>query len=151
VVHRPLRLGCGRGQLGLDPVEERRQVQALRALAYTLGGEAPVGARGPRVRVVLPGQAQRLLLGVLAHDVGVRSEEHTSELQSRENLVCRLLLEKKKTTGASLRSVDATTVIVFTGTWIGATKVANPSGTFCRLWEIAEVVAGRSVIGRARL
>src|SRR5690606_41708598 len=27
-----------------------------------------------------------------------RSEEHTSELQSRENLVCRLLLEKKKTT-----------------------------------------------------
>src|SRR5207302_7182353 len=28
----------------------------------------------------------------------VRSEEHTSELQSRENLVCRLLLEKKKKT-----------------------------------------------------
>src|SRR5690606_42018960 len=27
---------------------------------------------------------------------GKRSEEHTSELQSRENLVCRLLLEKKK-------------------------------------------------------
>src|SRR5690606_41339632 len=27
-----------------------------------------------------------------------RSEEHMSELQSRENLVCRLLLEKKKTT-----------------------------------------------------
>src|SRR5690606_41914788 len=27
---------------------------------------------------------------------GIRSEEHTSELQSRENLVCRLLLEKKK-------------------------------------------------------
>src|SRR5690606_41498469 len=29
---------------------------------------------------------------------GPRSEEHTSELQSRENLVCRLLLEKKNTT-----------------------------------------------------
>src|SRR5690606_39821776 len=28
--------------------------------------------------------------------IGDRSEEHTSELQSRENLVCRLLLEKKK-------------------------------------------------------
>src|SRR2546430_13081906 len=28
--------------------------------------------------------------------VGVRSEEHTSELQSQSNLVCRLLLEKKK-------------------------------------------------------
>src|SRR5690606_41425985 len=28
--------------------------------------------------------------------IPMRSEEHTSELQSRENLVCRLLLEKKK-------------------------------------------------------
>src|SRR5947209_16743652 len=36
--------------------------------------------------------------GDLAHPVGVdlhRSEEHTSELQSRQYLVCRLLLEKK--------------------------------------------------------
>src|SRR5690625_6615457 len=31
----------------------------------------------------------------------VRSEEHTSELQSRGHLVCRLLLEKKKTTRSS--------------------------------------------------
>src|SRR5690606_7692456 len=30
----------------------------------------------------------------------IRSEEHTSELQSRENLVCRLLLEKKKSKSA---------------------------------------------------
>src|SRR2546430_13266601 len=30
------------------------------------------------------------------HHVRVRSEEHTSELQSQSNLVCRLLLEKKK-------------------------------------------------------
>src|SRR3712207_9259713 len=30
------------------------------------------------------------------HQVGRRSEEHTSELQSRQYLVCRLLLEKKK-------------------------------------------------------
>src|SRR3712207_8842396 len=29
-------------------------------------------------------------------DIGFRSEEHTSELQSRQYLVCRLLLEKKK-------------------------------------------------------
>src|SRR5690606_39673585 len=35
-------------------------------------------------------ELQRKLAGDL------RSEEHTSELQSRENLVCRLLLEKKK-------------------------------------------------------
>src|SRR5690606_40327909 len=32
----------------------------------------------------------------LRHAGTIRSEEHTSELQSRENLVCRLLLEKKK-------------------------------------------------------
>src|SRR5690606_39728449 len=38
-------------------------------------------------------------LGPLCMFVGIlRSEEHTSELQSRENLVCRLLLEKKKGT-----------------------------------------------------
>src|SRR3712207_8499420 len=34
--------------------------------------------------------------GVLAGEQEVRSEEHTSELQSRQYLVCRLLLEKKK-------------------------------------------------------
>src|SRR2546430_10586936 len=33
----------------------------------------------------------------------VRSEEHTSELQSQSNLVCRLLLEKKKKQPTSLR------------------------------------------------
>src|SRR5688572_21244642 len=33
---------------------------------------------------------------VLSHRSGERSEEHTSELQSQSNLVCRLLLEKKK-------------------------------------------------------
>src|SRR5690606_40183478 len=52
----------------------------------------PRAVRTPRRRLAAPrvpgrssGRARRL-----------RSEEHTSELQSRENLVCRLLLEKKK-------------------------------------------------------
>src|SRR2546422_4696864 len=36
-----------------------------------------------------------------------RSEEHTSELQSRLHLVCRLLLEKKKTTYFNLHPKDA--------------------------------------------
>src|SRR2546429_5508773 len=36
---------------------------------------------------------------------GFRSEEHTSELQSRLHLVCRLLLEKKKTTNACSHSL----------------------------------------------
>src|SRR5438552_9193039 len=34
-----------------------------------------------------------------------RSEEHTSELQSPDHLVCRLLLEKKKTISTGVRSV----------------------------------------------
>src|SRR5688572_30968803 len=35
--------------------------------------------------------------------VAARSEEHTSELQSQSNLVCRLLLEKKKMRGTNSR------------------------------------------------
>src|SRR3712207_8158700 len=35
-------------------------------------------------------------LAIQRSEVAVRSEEHTSELQSRQYLVCRLLLEKKK-------------------------------------------------------
>src|SRR5688572_31712135 len=38
---------------------------------------------------------QRVGDSIVRHDVGQRSEEHTSELQSQSNLVCRLLLEKK--------------------------------------------------------
>src|SRR5438067_10569629 len=39
-----------------------------------------------------------------------RSEEHTSELQSRFDLVCRLLLEKKKSRAARLRHAHVTRV-----------------------------------------
>src|SRR5258707_5393947 len=41
---------------------------------------------------------------------GARSEEHTSELQSRQYLVCRLLLEKKKKKRACARSTHADSV-----------------------------------------
>src|SRR2546430_3503511 len=40
---------------------------------------------------------------------GIRSEEHTSELQSQSNLVCRLLLEKKKSNYIILK-IDITNV-----------------------------------------
>src|SRR5258707_11490006 len=51
----------------------------------------------------------RVLLGVQGDKgrvfgVAERSEEHTSELQSRQYLVCRLLLEKKKTRIRSLHT-----------------------------------------------
>src|SRR5436309_11234341 len=65
--------------------------------------------------------ARRILVEIVAHAVleladvdhrvlrARRSEEHTSELQSRENLVCRLLLEKKKKNKNKykIRSVEA--------------------------------------------
>src|SRR5690625_6695092 len=44
-----------------------------------------------------PREIQAMLRsGRSAEDIAERSEEHTSELQSRGHLVCRLLLEKKK-------------------------------------------------------
>src|SRR5688500_7112256 len=58
------------------------------------------------VRLLVDSQIDRPRLRFLEQDRGglhnfaqaIRSEEHTSELQSPCNLVCRLLLEKKKTT-----------------------------------------------------
>src|SRR5438270_10630619 len=41
-------------------------------------------------------QAASMISLAAAAGGGIRSEEHTSELQSQSNLVCRLLLEKKK-------------------------------------------------------
>src|SRR5260370_32292228 len=42
-----------------------------------------------------------------------RSEEHTSELQSHLNLVCRLLLEKKKNNTAIINSLHENSVILY--------------------------------------
>src|SRR3989442_2720694 len=50
---------------------------------------------GGRRRPVL--EQQQHVVQNMRHVDGSRSEEHTSELQSRPHLVCRLLLEKKKT------------------------------------------------------
>src|SRR5207249_11805931 len=62
--------------------------------------DAHVGeVAGDRIRVGRPIRQrvdQQLLPAVQVEE---RSEEHTSELQSRFDLVCRLLLEKKNTTG----------------------------------------------------
>src|SRR2546429_3597864 len=59
----------------------------------------PQGRQGARPRGT--GQAGQLFAP--AHG---RSEEHTSELQSRLHLVCRLLLEKKKTTHKTLSKTN---------------------------------------------
>src|SRR5438270_1914527 len=49
------------------------------------------------VLITLSRDAKTLDLGRTPEGMALRSEEHTSELQSQSNLVCRLLLEKKKT------------------------------------------------------
>src|SRR5687768_17979844 len=53
------------------------------------------GFRRRRSGAVLRVRAQGLERGRFYERLGARSEEHTSELQSRLHLVCRLLLEKK--------------------------------------------------------
>src|SRR2546430_9699151 len=67
--------------------------------------ERPAGAADerpdqvPGLRPVQPGghlSARRGSTGLQRECAGERSEEHTSELQSQSNLVCRLLLGKKK-------------------------------------------------------
>src|SRR5690606_29221968 len=61
----------------------------------------PLAVDLDRAREVLAGRVAIAELEAGATEIlerlsEIRSEEHTSELQSRENLVCRLLLEKKK-------------------------------------------------------
>src|SRR5690606_11225407 len=62
-------------------------------VGWTTGGHT-----GVDVNLYRFGPGSERLHGQMANDAVGRSEEHTSELQSRENLVCRLLLEKKKRT-----------------------------------------------------
>src|SRR2546427_4043108 len=47
------------------------------------------------------GDIQESMESIAKHIQEIRSEEHTSELQSQSNLVCRLLLEKKNTISIS--------------------------------------------------
>src|SRR2546422_11756172 len=103
--------------VGTDVTERHRAEEALRRseessravvenASYGIYRSTPDGrflAANPAVVSLLGYASETELLGVdLARDVYAdpserRSEEHTSELQSRLHLVCRLLLEKKKT------------------------------------------------------
>src|SRR5690606_40288649 len=109
VTHQPTPVGCGdvaasphptvpdRGSEVSGPgtgADDRRDIRRVVQLVGVRDRGDPA-----RCALGLPGVVE----DVVALDqrpragTGVRSEEHTSELQSRENLVCRLLLEKKNT------------------------------------------------------
>src|SRR2546427_1635843 len=88
--HQPQRehaIPCGTAPRGGEQLDELLLARGGRADHATSRCKAPAtsaGAMSPRQRWWPIGQR------------AVRSEEHTSELQSQSNLVCRLLLEKKK-------------------------------------------------------
>src|SRR2546430_96879 len=77
-----------------DLVQIRADVASLQASARQLKAQAE--GLGPQVDGRLRDQAADLERQANALGSRLRSEEHTSELQSQSNLVCRLLLEKKK-------------------------------------------------------
>src|SRR2546427_5953062 len=80
---RPEALRVARAQVATDAAAQR-QVMGRVDLIEALGADTLIH--------VSVGGAQ-----LIARQAERRSEEHTSELQSQSNLVCRLLLEKKKT------------------------------------------------------
>src|SRR2546430_3072823 len=79
------------------------QMRPLRHLPATVSDvQGPGRGDGLAARPDLPDAGRRR---------GTRSEEHTSELQSQSNLVCRLLLEKKKKNMTQQMTFDAVTLL----------------------------------------
>src|SRR3712207_7212252 len=75
----------------------------FRSLGQPVAGADRLGVGGEAAHRLAQPDRGLVVLAQLVQDVAqqvqrilVRSEEHTSELQSRQYLVCRLLLEKKK-------------------------------------------------------
>src|SRR2546429_1971391 len=84
-----------------EPAEPGYVGSAIPGMEMNVGENEEIVTRGPHI---FPGywnrpeETARVFQDGWFHtgDQGERSEEHTSELQSRLHLVCRLLLEKKK-------------------------------------------------------
>src|SRR5437016_11550843 len=85
--------GAGQGYLELH--DDDHTGTARWSLAHGFTAEQLVGVRAALSRGII---AEALATGktIVTPSALLRSEEHTSELQSLTNLVCRLLLEKKK-------------------------------------------------------
>src|SRR5690606_39757141 len=79
-----------------DAERMRRLVDDLLNLSRVESGQAPPRLEWANLHNLVGRVLTQLRDQAAQAQVELRSEEHTSELQSRENLVCRLLLEKKK-------------------------------------------------------
>src|SRR5258708_27958806 len=77
-----------------DVVEHAIDAPALQSMVRDHAGALEIFAQGRSKRSVDPRLPSHL--GLFEQLKAARSEEHTSELQSPDHLVCRLLLEKKK-------------------------------------------------------
>src|SRR5690625_5499198 len=92
-------------ELDINAIRERLKGQngkqywrSLDELAETEEFQSFLHEEFPRQAAPLEGTWKRRdFMKLLGASLALRSEEHTSELQSRGHLVCRLLLEKKKT------------------------------------------------------
>src|SRR5262249_24261619 len=105
-ISRPRTLSSSRATVSILSARSRRMAVLIAVLALGVAGCASDHHVSPW------GEADRVRIGAFAErpdlathlasieretkTLGLRSEEHTSELQSLTNLVCRLLLEKKK-------------------------------------------------------
>src|SRR3712207_8863901 len=93
-----------RGSFLMTRAVQRHMVEATWGRIVNLSSTSALGNRGQAnysaAKAGLQGFTKTLAIelgkfGVTVNAIAPRSEEHTSELQSRQYLVCRLLLEKK--------------------------------------------------------
>src|SRR3712207_8961594 len=87
----------------------RADMAATRACASSAARSASAASRMPAIAEATAGSSASASQGASSQSTAPRSEEHTSELQSRQYLVCRLLLEKKNKlilTSLYLRNLD---------------------------------------------
>src|SRR2546430_6251920 len=80
------------------PKRMRNAPGHLRVVREVRKGRHARDSEADRIELIAAQMHLRVHARQLESAVRVRSEEHTSELQSQSNLVCRLLLEKKKKT-----------------------------------------------------
>src|SRR2546430_9796180 len=103
--------GSGYGFISITSSRKRTESRTIRSISSQSIAHEPSAAcranfdtlREPRLQASFPkrGCSPQGFVASIRPTSGVglaRSEEHTSELQSQSNLVCRLLLEKKKHT-----------------------------------------------------